>query len=196
MSDPIDTIREALAGLGVSADRAAALAALTEVEHQLADVGMVKESWRRDNSEMYDRAVAAETALAEANRERDYWKAWAEQYLDAHQGHDLEAAERRANDLADALRDLQWALDHFLWDGQPFSEWSANVDTPESSPVLRLTGRSSDERRNARPVVGKIRRVLRYATARLSRLVRTYRAQRRTRRPDAGLRRQPCPCCA
>jgi hypothetical protein len=45
------------------------------------------------------RAVAAETALAEAKRERDEWKnaQWAA-------AEDAVAAERRANALADALR--------------------------------------------------------------------------------------------
>ncbi len=95
MTGPVDIIREALMrGLAYRDLRDAALAALTEVEHQLA----VQKN-RADGE--WEARVAAETALAEA---REAARVHAR---DAFGWQDkAEAAERRANDLANALRAL------------------------------------------------------------------------------------------
>jgi hypothetical protein len=115
--NPIDTIREALAAwiatgppemvyTSALPNPRAALAALTEVEHQLADqqrevehVRLRLERRHKELNETDARAVAAETALAEARQDIQGWK-----HIEATRLRQIEAAERRADDLADALR--------------------------------------------------------------------------------------------
>jgi hypothetical protein len=104
---PIDTIRDALEHPELWKGSDMALAALTEVEHQLAERGRCQIHGRPGDGDPGEcagcweaRAVAAETALAEANR------SWALRLKHGNDCEDaLEAAEQRANDLADALRE-------------------------------------------------------------------------------------------
>ena len=116
MTGPIDIIREALTTAGPYLARLnAALAALTEVEHQLAagrqdeqieaDVG---EHYREERDQERARAVAAETALAEANqRIEELRELEARMRLRGDRWMETgEAAERRANDLETKLRQI------------------------------------------------------------------------------------------
>ena len=99
--DPIDVLREHLrhdgSGQPTLADAEEALAVL---ERQLsANSLVIRDHLRRRAERAEDRAVAAEAALAEANRERDQWK-----YAHDAAAKDWAEANQQARDLADALR--------------------------------------------------------------------------------------------
>jgi hypothetical protein len=89
--------------------RSSAVAAEAEVKRMVEALDGMARAPFGEFKAMHDRAMAAEAALADANRERDYWKAQFEEYQAAnatykHQGRDLRDANQRANDYADTLR--------------------------------------------------------------------------------------------